>query len=81
MTMLAFSLELRQIAGLTKVLMLCQRLGGQVKYLSATDLTAKLVLAAPSDAAHRFAPQFRRILDVTELTELHSSYAAQARAM
>lgn len=72
MTILTFAMELRRMASLTKVLMLCQRLGGQVTYLSAADGKANIVLAAPAGAAHRFAPQLRRIIDVLELTELHS---------
>jgi hypothetical protein len=76
MTILTLGMKLRRMASLTKVLMLCQRLGAEVTYLSAADGSANLVLAAPVGAAHRFAPQLRRIVDVVELTELHS--AAQA---
>lgn len=82
MTILTFAMELRRMASLTKVLMLCQRLGAQVTYLSAADRSANLVLSAPAEAAHRFAPQLRRIIDVVELTELHScAQAPQAKAM
>ncbi len=71
MTSLTFAMKLRRMSALPKVLMLCQRLGGKVTYLSAADGQANLVLLTPQDRAHRFAPQFRRLIDVVDLTELH----------
>jgi hypothetical protein len=82
MTILTFAMELRRMSSLPRVLMLCQRLGAQVTYLSAAEGSANLVLAAPPEAAHRFAPQLRRIIDVVELTELHSrAQSSPARAV
>lgn len=71
MKSLTFAMKLRNMSALPKVLMLCQRLGGMVTYLSAADGQANLVLLTPRDRAHRFAPQLRRLVDVTSLTELH----------
>lgn len=72
MEILTFALHLRQMSILPKILMLCQRLGGTVTYVSAADGRANIVVAAPQAAAHRFAPQIRRLIDVLELTELHA---------
>ncbi len=72
MTILTFAMHLRRMETLTKVLMLCQRLGGKITYLSAAEGRATIVLSAPRAAAHRFAPQIRRVIDVLELTELHT---------
>jgi hypothetical protein len=71
MKSLTFAMKLRQMSALPKVLMLCQRLGGTVTYLSAADGQANLVLLTPRDRSHRFAPQLRRLVDVTTVTELH----------
>jgi len=68
---LTFAMTLRHMAALPRVLMLCQRLGGEVTYLSAADGKANMVLLASADRAHRFAPQLRRLVDVTSVTELH----------
>ena len=72
MEILTFALHLRQMSILPKILMLCQRLGGEVTYVSAAEGRANIVVAAPQFAAHRFAPQIRRLIDVLELTELHA---------
>ena len=71
MEILTFALVLRQMSALPKVLLLCQRLGGTVTYISAADGRANIVVSAPQRAVHRFAPQLRRIIDVLDLTELH----------
>jgi hypothetical protein len=70
MKMLTFAMVLRRMSALPKVLMLISRLGGTVTYVSAADGRANIVLQAPEAAAHRFAPQLRRIIDVIELSEL-----------
>lgn len=71
MQILTFAMKLRRMSALPKVLMLCDRLGGTVTYISAADGRANIVVAAPRERAHRFAPQLRRIVDVLELSELH----------
>lgn len=70
MKVLTFAMTLRRMSALPKVLLLCQRLGGAVTYLSAADGRATMVLSAPQAAAHRFAPQLRRLMDVLDLQEL-----------
>ena len=72
MKILTFALVLRRMSALTKVFMLCQRLGGTVTYISAADGRANIVVSTPRRSAHRFAPQLRRIMDVLELIELHA---------
>ena len=72
MEILTFALHLRQMSILPKILMLCQRLGGEVTYVSAAEGRANIVVAAPRAAAHRFSPQIRRLIDVLELNELHA---------
>ena len=72
MEILTFAMNLRRMSALPKVLMLCQRLGATVTYISAADGRANMVLSAPSAAAHRFAPQLRRLIEVTDLRELHT---------
>lgn len=72
MEILTFALHFRHMSILPKVLIHCQRLGGTVTYISAADGRANIVLSAPSECAHRFAPQLRRIVDVIDLTELHA---------
>ena len=59
------------MTALPKVLMLCERLGGYVSYVSAADGRATIVLSTPQERSHRFAPQLRRIVDVVDLVELH----------
>ena len=71
MEILTFALVLGKMSALPKVLLLCQRLGGTVTYVSAADGRANIVVSAPQRCAHRFAPQLRRIIDVLDLTELH----------
>jgi hypothetical protein len=71
MKLLTFAIVLRTMAALPRVLMLIGRLGGEVTYVSAADGRANVVVKAPKRAAHRFAPQVRRIVDVIDLTELH----------
>ncbi len=78
MEILTFALHLHRMSILPKILMLCQRLGGEVTYVSAADGRANIVVAAPKDASHRFAPQIRRLIDVLELTELHAVGLADA---
>lgn len=78
MEILTFAMVLRRMSALPKVLMLCQRLGATVTYISAADGRANMVLTAPSHSAHRFAPQVRGIVDVVELLELHTSEAEAA---
>lgn len=70
MRILTFAMVLRRMAALPKVLLLVARLGGNVSYVSAADGQMNLVVHAPQAAAHRFAPQLRRIIDVLELHEL-----------
>ena len=72
MKILTFALVLRRMSALTKVFMLCQRLGGTVTYISAADGRANIVVSTPRRSAHRFEPQLRRIMDVLELIELHA---------
>lgn len=71
MEILTFAIVLRKMSALPKLLLLCQRLGGTVTYMSAADGRANIVLSAPKRCAHRFAPQLRRIIDVLDLTQLH----------
>jgi hypothetical protein len=78
MEILTFALVLRRMSALPKVLMLCQRLGGVVTYVSAADGRANIAMMAPKPAVHRFAPQLRRIIDVIDLTELHTVGRAAA---
>ena len=68
-----FSVVMRHTQALTKMLMLVGRLGGKLTYLSAVGKRATLVFEAAPDAAHRFGPQIRRIIDVIELKELRRS--------
>ena len=70
MKVLTFAIVLRRMSALPKVLLLTARLGGSVTYVSAADGRANIVVRAPQSAAHRFAPQLRRIVDVIELKEL-----------
>ena len=70
MTILTFSAVIRRSTALTRILTLVARLGGDVTYLSAVERRATLVVRAPRRAAHRFAPQLRKIIDVIELIEL-----------
>ncbi len=72
MKILTLALTLRRMTALTKVLLHCERLGGTVTFVSAADGRANIVVLAPQQAAHRFAPQLRRIIDVRELIELHT---------
>jgi hypothetical protein len=71
MEILTFALVLRRMSALPKILMLCQRLGGEISYVSAADGKANIAMMAPGYAAHRFAPQLRRIIDVLDVKELH----------
>ncbi|GJM25221.1 MAG: hypothetical protein DHS20C16_16360 [Phycisphaerae bacterium] len=80
MEILTFALHLHRMSILPKILMLCQRLGGEVTYVSAADGRANIVVATPKAAAHRYAPQIRRLIDVLELTELHAVGLADADA-
>jgi hypothetical protein len=77
MISLTFALVLRRSSVLPRLLLLCYRLGGTVTYLSAADEHVSIVLSAPKKNAHRFAPQLRRIIDVLELSELHTVPAEQ----
>lgn len=70
MQLLTFAMVLRRMSALPRVLMLIGRLGGEVTYVSAADGRANVVVKAPKRAAHRFAPQLRRIIDVIEMNEL-----------
>jgi hypothetical protein len=79
MEILTFAMELRTMSVLPKVLLLCSRLGGSVRYVSAAGERANIVLSAPSRAAHRFAPQLRRIVDVVDLAELRGVNAEDDR--
>jgi len=79
MKVLTFAMVLGRMSALPKVLLLISRLGGTVSYVSAAEGRANVVVAAPSAAAHRFAPQLRRIVDVIELTELRVVEAGQVR--
>ena len=72
MKVLTFAMVLRRMSALPKILLLCQRLGATVTYLSAADRQVNIVLSAPQHASHRFAPQLLRIVDVMELRELHA---------
>ena len=71
MQILTFAINLKRMSMLPKVLMLCERLGGTVTYVSAADGRANIVLSSTKERAHRFAPQLRRIIDVVDLHELH----------
>ena len=70
MKLLTFSIVLRRMSALPKLLQLIARLGGTLTYVSAVDGRANLVVQSPQSAAHRFAPQLRKIVDVMELQEL-----------
>jgi hypothetical protein len=71
MKLLTFAMVLRRMSALPRVLLLIARLGGEVTYVSAADGRANVVVKAPKRAAHRFAPQLRRIVDMLDLAELH----------
>ncbi|MCP4594189.1 MAG: hypothetical protein GY842_25960 [bacterium] len=70
MEVLTFAVVLRRMSALSRVLLLIARLGGVVRYVSAADGRATVVVGAPQASAHRFAPQMRKIVDVVELQEL-----------
>jgi len=70
MKILNFALQLRRMTALPRILLLIHRLGGTVTYVSAAECRANIVVHAPAGAAHRFAPQLRKLFDVLELTEL-----------
>lgn len=70
-TIMTFALVLRRMSALPRVLMLAARLGGEVTYVAAADGRLNMVVRAPNHAAHRFAPQLRRIVDVLDVNELH----------
>lgn len=70
MKILNFALQLRRMTALPRVLLLIHRLGGTVTYVSAAECRANIVVHAPAGAAHRFAPQVRKLFDVLELNEL-----------
>ncbi len=76
MIVLTYALVLRQMGVLPKLLLLIARLGGNVTYVSAAEGRANLAVSAPSAAAHRFAPQLRRIVDVAEVIELRMAEGA-----
>lgn len=73
MDTLTFSMELRRSEALIKVLMVARRLGGMVPFVSAADKRVTLVVNAPAERSHRFAPQLRKIVDVSELLVLKDS--------
>jgi len=70
MKLMTFAIVLRRMSALPKVLQSIARLGGTLTYVSAVDGRANLVVQSPESAAHRFAPQLRKIVDVVELQEL-----------
>ena len=70
MDTLTFAMELRRSEALIKVLMVAKRLGGRIPFVSAADNQVTLVINAPTDRSHRFAPQLRRIVDVSKLLVL-----------
>lgn len=76
MKILTFALTMRRMGALPRILLLIARLGGNVTYLSAADGRATIVVTAAPNVAHRFAPQLRRVIDVTELMELRIVGAA-----
>ena len=78
MKIMTFALVLRRMSALPKVLLLMQRLGGEVTYIAASDGKANLVVRAPEHASHRFAPQLRRVVDVLDVSELHMVSAKRA---
>jgi len=67
---LTFGLKLSKMTTLPKVLILCARLGGNVDYISAAGGHVTLSVTTSEDRKHRFAPQLRRIIDVTSLVTL-----------
>lgn len=67
---MTFGIELKNVACLTKILMLCGRLGGEISYVSLAGQYVNISLNAPKDRSHRFAPQIRRIIGVLTLVEL-----------
>jgi hypothetical protein len=77
MKRLSFTFELRRSTTLPKILLLIARLGGTVTHLSADERRVKLELKTPERAAHRFAPQIRRIVDVLHLAEGQSQSAVE----
>lgn len=80
MRVLTFAIELRRMSVLPKILLLIARLGGNVTYLAAVNGRVNVVLQTPESAAHRFAPQIRRVVDVIALTELRMSAAKPAQS-
>lgn len=50
-----------------------ERIGGEIPFVSAADNRVTLVVNAPHEKAHRFAPQLRKIVDVVELVVLKNS--------
>ena len=79
MKLLSFTLTLRRMQALPRLLLLVARLGGQVTYISAADRQVTLALLAPEAAAHRFAPQLNRLMDITELTQHIAVHQAALR--
>lgn len=70
MERLTFSLELRRMTVLPRILMLVARLGGVVKAVRAESHVMSLSIDAPIESAHRFAPQLRRVIEVLSVTEV-----------
>ncbi len=72
MTPLAFELLVRRLDVLPRVLLMVARLGGEVEHLEAHDGRITLRLNAPELTAHRFGPQFKRVVDVLAVKDLQS---------
>jgi hypothetical protein len=67
---LAFELLVRRLDVLPRLLLMVARLGGEVEHLEAHDGRITLRINAPEITAHRFGPQFQRVVDVLAVTDL-----------
>jgi acetolactate synthase regulatory subunit len=70
MNTMTFGIQIRKMEALPRILMLVHRLGGRVEYLSAAGCNVTLSLSSDSKRSHRFAPQLRKIIDVSSLMQL-----------
>ena len=69
MKTLHFDIQLRRMSVLPRLLLLTARLGGEVRSINAVDGKLELTIDAPDQAAHRFAPQLDRIVDVISVQQ------------
>jgi hypothetical protein len=79
MTPLAFELLVRRLDVLPRLLLLVARLGGEVESLEAHDSRVMIRINAPEMTAHRFGPQFKRVVDVLAVNDLQIPEAGECQ--